>query len=140
MKLKYWGAEYEKGLTLTADLYTTEGEPIHTGFTMTETVIDSSAIYATDNIFDTISVMKAGIYVIRIVDAISGCFLGHRELIFNGAKEISLLEIKFMTQPELMQLRDALGIDGDKLIAKDGQLQKKSEGPYNNIVDTNKLI
>jgi len=40
---------------------------------------------------------------------------------------------------ERKQLRDALGIDGDKTIAKGGQLQKKSEYPYNSTIDTKEI-
>lgn len=139
MKLKYWGKAWQKGLTLTADLYKSDGTPVYTGFPMTETVEGESAIYSTANVFNTIPMLSAGIYVCRIIDSSDGEFVGHSEIIFNGAREITLLELKFFTDKELMQLRDALGLDGNKLIAKGGQLQKKSEAPHNNIVDTNKL-
>lgn len=41
---------------------------------------------------------------------------------------------------EKKQIRDALGIDGDKHIATGGQLQKKSEYPYNLTIDTKDII
>lgn len=138
MKLKYWGLDWQKGLSLTADLYDNEGIPIYKGFPMSETVNNDSAIYRTENIFDTIPLIGAGIYVVRIITE-SGEFIGHQEIIFNGIREVTLLELKFMSEKELMQLRDALGIDGDKMIAKDGQLQKKSEYPYNNTIDSRKI-
>lgn len=138
MKLKYWGTAYEKGLTLTADLFDLEGAVIYTGFAMTETAIDS-AIYKTINVLDTLGTLDAGIYVVRIIDSVSGDFIGHQELIFNGVEEITLFQLRFLTDIELMQLRDALGIDGDKILAKGGQLQKKSESPYNDIIDTTNI-
>lgn len=140
MKLKFWGKEWQKGLTLTADLYSTEGDLLHADFPMTETVVGSSAIYRTANIFNTIDPLKAGIYVVRVKNSSDSTFVAHYELIFNGAREITLLELKFLTNKELMQLRDALGLDGDKMVARDGQLQKKSEAPYNNTVDTNEWL
>lgn len=42
-----------------------------------------------------------------------------------------------MSPAEKDQWRDALGVDGDKSVARGGQLQKKSEAPYNNTIDTN---
>ena len=138
MKIKYFGTSWEKGLTLTASLFNNEGAVIHQGFPMIETGVDT-AIYTTQDIFDTISRMMPGIYVTRI-ESLQGEFLGYDEVIFNGIREITLLDIKFMTEQELMQLRDALGIDGNKMVAAGGQLQKKSEAPHNNIIDTNNLI
>jgi hypothetical protein len=135
MKIKYFGTANEKGLTLTASLFTSEGDVVHQGFSLVETGVNT-AIYKTDNIFDTIEPISAGIYVARIEDS-SGVFRGFQEIIFNGVREITLLELKFLTEKELMQLRDALGLDGDKRVAKGGQLQKKSEAPYNNTIDTN---
>lgn len=138
MKIKFWGKEYQKGLNLTANLYNTEGDLVHQGFVMTETVLGESAIYKTANIFDTISPISAGIYVVRIVED-NNLFIAHEEIIFNGVRDITLLELKFMSEKELKQLRDALGIDGDKSVARDGQLQKKSEYPYNSTIDTNNI-
>lgn len=40
------------------------------------------------------------------------------------------------TNPEKKQIRDALGVDGDKAVAKGGQLQQKSEYPNNSTVNT----
>lgn len=137
MKIKYFGAAYEKGLSLTASLFTLEGVPVHQGFPMTETGVET-AIYITSNIFSVIDPINPGIYVIRIEDS-EGEFLGYDEVIFNGMKEVTLLDMKFMTEKELMQLRDAIGIDGDKMVARNGQLQKKSEYPYNNVIDTSTL-
>jgi len=37
---------------------------------------------------------------------------------------------------EKKQIRDALGIDGDKRVARGGQLQKKGEAPFNSTIDT----
>ena len=131
MKIKYWGAEYERGLILTADLFDTEGNRVLAGLPMEETGVDT-AIYKTQNIT---TILAPGVYVTRIIDA-DGNFIGHDELIFNGIREVTLLELKFMSEKELMQLRDALGIDGNKMVARDGQLQKKSEFPYNKIIDS----
>lgn len=134
MKIKYWGAEYETGQTLTADLFDTEGTPVVTGLAMTETGTNT-AIYKTEAIT---TLLSPGIYVARIIDD-EGFFLGHNEIIFNGLKEVTLMELKFLTETELMQLRDALGIDGDKMVARSGQLQKKSEYPTNELVDSTKI-
>lgn len=43
------------------------------------------------------------------------------------------------TTNEKKQMRDALGIDGDKRVARDGQLQEKSEQPNNDIINTNDI-
>jgi hypothetical protein len=136
MKIKYFGFEYEKGLILNASIFDKEGNPIQQNITMIETGVDT-CIYKTDNVLSTLS-LSAGIYVIRIQNE-EGEFLGYDEIIFNGVREITLLELKFMSELELRQLRDALGIDGDKMVARDGQLQKKSEYPYNTVVDTREL-
>ena len=40
------------------------------------------------------------------------------------------------TTQERKQIRDALGVDGDKSVAKGGQLQEKSEYPNNSTVNT----
>ena len=40
---------------------------------------------------------------------------------------------------ERKQIRDAVGIDGDKKVARGGQLQKKSEYPNNDAVDSTEL-
>jgi hypothetical protein len=131
MKIKYWGAEYEKGLLLTADLFDKEGTPVLQGISMQETAVDS-AIYITDNIN---TALPPGVYVTRIIDN-EGNFIGHDEILYNGLREVTLLELKFMSETELMQLRDALGLDGDKMVARGGQLQNKSEAPYNEMVNT----
>jgi hypothetical protein len=136
MKIKYFGTAEETGLVLTASLFNNEGDVVYQGFYMTETGTGTS-IYKTGDIFATIDPIPAGIYIARIKDVVNNVFLGYDEIIFNGVKEVTLLDIKFMTDRELMQLRDALGIDGNKFIARGGQLQKKSEAPYNNIIDTN---
>lgn len=133
MKLKYYGTSYENGLTLNIDLFNSKGVPVIENIPLTETVI-SSSVYISGNILDGIA-LAPGVYVTRVKDA-TGVFLGFDELIFNGVREITLLELKFMSELELRQLRDALGIDGDKMVARDGQLQKKSESPYNTIIDT----
>ena len=39
-------------------------------------------------------------------------------------------------EAEKKQIRDALGIDGDKAVAKGGQLQEKSEYPNNSTINT----
>jgi hypothetical protein len=130
MKIKYWGTEYEKGLTLTASLFDKEGDPIVQGIPMQETAVDS-AIYKTDTIN---TVLSPGVYVTRIIDN-EGSFIGHEEILYNGFREVTLLELKFMSETELMQLRDALGLDGDKMVARGGQLQNKSEAPYNTIIN-----
>jgi hypothetical protein len=137
MKIKYFGFEYEKGLTLTASIFDKEGNPIQQNIAMIETGVDT-CIYKTDNVLSTLS-LSAGIYVTRIQNE-EGEFLGYDEVIFNGVREITLLELKFMSELELKQLRDALGIDGDKMVARDGQLQKKSEYPYNSTIDTNDIF
>lgn len=137
MKIKYFGTAYEKGLTLTVSLFDSDGTPVYEGFPMTETGTDT-AIYRTDNIFETIPSLSAGIYITRVQDS-SGNFLSYGELIFNGLKEITLMELKFLNEKELMQLRDALGIDGDKMVAREGQLQKKSEYPYNEVIDSTNI-
>jgi hypothetical protein len=49
----------------------------------------------------------------------------------NGTESWSLSEKK--------QIRDSLGIDGDKQIAKGGQLQEKSESPFNSTINTNTI-
>lgn len=137
MKLKYWGKAYETGLTLTADLFDNEMNLIHSGFSMSEL---NTSNYATTNIFTVISPISAGIYVMRIKDSVTGDYLGHEEFVFNGTKVLNLLDIQFLTDKEKMQLRDALGLDGDKVLAKGGQLQMKGEGPYNATVNTNKIL
>lgn len=134
MKIKYYGTSNEKGLNLTVSVFDKEGVPVFEKFPMVETGTNT-AIYKTENVFNRISFMNPGVYISRIEDS-EGHFLGYDEIIFNGVREVSLLDLKFMTQGELMQLRDALGIDGDKMVARDGQLQKKSEYPYNNLIDS----
>lgn len=138
MKIKYFGLEDEKGLELTVSIFDREGVPVEEAIPMTETG-ENTCIYKTDNVLLLTGNLNAGIYVTRVQNS-DGAFLGYDEIIFNGVKEITLLELKFMTTQELMQLRDALGIDGNKMVARNGQLQKKSEYPANKIVDTTKFI
>lgn len=138
MKIKYFGTEDDIGLTLTASLFNNEGYPLYQGFTMQETG-NNTAIYISEDIFTKINFLPPGVYVTRVQND-KGEFLGYDEIIYDGSKQISLLDIQFMTDREKMQLRDALGIDGPKTIAKNGQLQKKSEYPYNSTVDTNDII
>lgn len=137
MKIKYYGTSDEKGLNLSVSLFDREGIPVFQNFPMTETGTNT-AIYKTENVFNTIPPINAGVYVSRVEDS-NGNFLGYDEIIFNGARIITLLDLKFFTEKELMQLRDALGIDGDKMVARRGQLQKKSEYPDNTIIDTNEI-
>jgi len=40
-------------------------------------------------------------------------------------------------EAEKKQIRDALGVDGNKRVAKGGQLQEKSEYPNNSTINTN---
>lgn len=61
MKLKFWGKAWQKGLTLTADLYTTEGIPVYRNFPMVETIIGETAIYKTQDILPIIGMLQAGI-------------------------------------------------------------------------------
>lgn len=138
MNIKYWGKEWEKGLSLTADLFDNEGNLVHSGFILTETVAGSSAIYRSASIFDTLAPLSTGMYVVRIQDS-QGRFLDCRELAFNGVKEVTPLEFKFWSEENQMEFRDALGLTGAKKVATGGQLQKKSEAPHNEIVDTNIL-
>jgi len=136
MKLKYYGTSYENGLTLKIDMFNSEGIPAIQDIVLTETVLNS-CVYISEDILQGVT-LKVGVYVSRVKDS-KGVFLGFDEIIFNGVREITLLELKFMTELELMQLRDALGIDGDKAVASRGQLQKKSEEPYNKWQDTNDI-
>lgn len=140
MKIKYFGTAYEKGLTLTLSIFDKEGQEVGTGHTMTETGVDS-AIYRTENVIDENAILPKGVYVGRIEDTISGTFLGFNTFIWNGVKEVTLetLDKNTWTEQEMMQIRDAFGIDGDKMVAREGQLQKKSEAPYNSIIDTTKI-
>lgn len=43
------------------------------------------------------------------------------------------------TDIEKKQIRDALGVDGDKAVSRGGQLQEKSEYPYNSTINTNDI-
>jgi hypothetical protein len=140
MKIKYFGTSWETGMTLTAKIYDYDGQEVGTGHSMTETA-PNTGIYATGNIIDQNDPLSKGLYVSIIEDA-SGIRRGYNEFIWDGIKEVTLdtLDNNTWTPEEMRQIRDALGVDGDKSVATDGQLQKKSEEPYNNIVDTNKLI
>lgn len=138
MKIKYFGTEYEVGLTLISSIFNSEGYPLYQGFPMIETGNDT-AIYISEDIFNYITFLPPGVYITRVQNS-KGEFLGYEEVIYDGEKQITLLDIQFMTDREKMQLRDALGIDGAKTVAKEGQLQKKSEYPYNSTIDTNNII
>lgn len=140
MKIKYFGTAYEKGLTLTLSIFDKEGQEVGTGHTMTETGVNSS-IYKTEDIRDPANPLPKGLYVSRIQDTVAGAFLGYNNFIWDGVKEVTLetLDKNAWSEEEMMQLRDALGIDGDKAVASGGQLQTKSESPHNEYVNTNKL-
>lgn len=140
MKIKYFGTSWEKGLTLVTKLFDHEGSQVGSDHAMTETGVDS-AIYRTENVIDENAILPKGVYVGRIEDTISGTFLGFNTFIWNGVKEVTLetLDKNTWTEQEMMQIRDAFGIDGDKMVAREGQLQKKSEAPYNSIIDTTKI-
>lgn len=140
MKIKYFGTSWEKGLALTTKVFDYEGIEVGIGHTMTETGVDS-AIYKTENIIDENDILVKGLYVARIQDTIAGTFLGYNTFIWDGVKEVTLatLDTNTWTEEEMMQIRDAVGIDGDKSVASGGQLQKKSESPYNQTIDTTNL-
>lgn len=42
-------------------------------------------------------------------------------------------------EAEKKQIRDALGVDGEKKVATGGQLQEKSEYPFNSTINTNTI-
>jgi|AntDeeMinimDraft_6_1070357.scaffolds.fasta_scaffold11784_2 hypothetical protein len=142
MKIKYWGYTHEKGREFKADIFDREGEPVISNISLTETVVDTSAIYISEDLLDTNNSLEAGIYVERVVEIDNGeeIIVSHREMLFDGLKELSLLDVSLLSENETMQLRDSLGIDGDKMVARNGQLQKKSEYPYNSTIDTNDIF
>jgi hypothetical protein len=138
MIIKYFGTSWETGMTLTTKIFDYNGQEVGTGHAMTETGVDT-AIYKTDSIVDENNMLPKGVYVARTQDDIDGTFLGYGTFIWDGIKEVTLetLDTNTWTDQEMMQIRDALGIDGNKAVATGGQLQYKSEEPSNELVNTN---
>jgi hypothetical protein len=136
MTIKYFGTSYEKGLNLKVNIFDSDGSIVVPDLSMTETGTNT-AVYKTDNY---VGALDPGLYVARVENVTDGTYLGFEDIIFNGMRQVTLLELKFLTEVELMQLRDAVGIDGDKMVARGGQLQNKSEAPYNDLVNSVKPI
>lgn len=136
MVIKYFSTSSEVGLTLTVNLYSNQGSLIYSGLPMTEV---SDGVYSTGNIFEVNPVLPLGRYVVRIIN--EGEFLGHGTIYWDGVTEIdpNTIDAKLWSEREKMQIRDAQGIDGDKMVARNGQLQKKSEYPYNETIDTKNI-
>jgi hypothetical protein len=140
MIIKYFGTSWETGLTLTTKIFDYNGQEVGTGHALTETGVDT-AIYKTESIIDENNILPKGVYVARVQDDTSGNFLGYDTFIWDGIKEVTLatLDTNTWTEQEMMQIRDALGIDGNKSVATGGQLQYKSEEPQNSVVNTTNL-
>ncbi len=138
MEIKYFGKDNEGELALVVDLFDNDVNPIISGLTMTQ--IAGTTFYKTASIFLSIPSLAKGTYVV-IIRETTGKSRGHFEFDWNGTNVVNKNEIndKLFSHGEKRQLRDAIGIDGDKSIATGGQLQKKSESPYNNSVDTNEI-
>lgn len=139
MKIKYFGTSWEIGLTLSATIYNRNGVMIGTSHPLTETALESG-IYISDEINNSIGIMPRGIYV-SVVTNVDGERMGFDEFAWDGANDINkeTIDAKLWNELEKMQVRDALGVDGDKVVASEGQLQKKSEYPHNSTIDTNTI-
>ena len=129
MTIKYYNTAHETGLTLKANLYNSQGVIVQANIPLSEV----NGVF----ISGEIQPPSVGVYVVRIIDS-QGNFLGHGEIAWDGIREIDLNTVnqKLWTEVEKMQIRDAQGIDGDKMVARNGQLQKKSEYPYNKTIDS----
>lgn len=138
MKIKYSGQIGEEGLSMEGHIVD-EGAVLFT-LPLIETTV-GSAFYVSAVFPQIGQSLSRGLYVVRVKDNDNNIYRGQDKLIWDGVKEISLLDLdnSSFTVEEVMQIRDALGIDGDKMVAREGQLQKKSEAPYNEIIDTTKI-
>lgn len=137
MKIKYFGTSWEIGLTLSVTIYNKDGIAVGVPYSLTETAIDSG-IYISEEINNLDGNLPKGVYT-SIVKDIENIRRGFDEFIWDGSKEATLTDIKLWTAQEQAEIRDALGITGDKSVANGGQLQKKSELPYNGIIDTTSI-
>lgn len=138
MKIRYSGQIGEEGLSMDGQIVE-EGGVLFT-LPLTETSLNS-AFYISADFPGIGESLNRGLYVVRVKDNTNNIYRGQGNLIWDGVKEISILDLdnSSFTREEIMQIRDALGIDGDKMVAREGQLQKKSEYPYNEIIDTTKI-
>lgn len=142
LKVVYPGTQGDTGLTLTASLLDIEGTTIQENIPLVE--VGTTSLFVSNDLQEVGEPFENGLakgdYIVRILgESSEQRGLGHFS--WDGKKQITNVTIddKLWTEIEKMQIRDAQGIDGDKRVARDGQLQKKSEEPNNDIIDTNKF-
>ena len=140
--LKYAGTQGDVGLILTATLINDQAQITASNIPLTE--IGTSGLFISNNLLEVGETFENGLnkgtYLIRVIGE-SNEQRGVGVLEWDGTEEITSNDIKdrLWEEIEKKEIRDALGVSGDKAVASGGQLQKKSEEPYNKWQDTNDI-
>lgn len=141
-KIIFYGFEFHSGEDFKLDIHDSEGERLYSDINM-EPLEQGGTIYSYD-LYTLPQVLPLGVYTVRI--HYDDVVVTHKQLIWDGLKEITLADLTGdasglgLSEDNIKELRDALGLSGAKKLAKGGQLQKKSEYPYNNTVDSTDII